>query len=99
MTEALPEFHPLDSKRFDAALRRFDEENARDPNREQFAGISQPRELLYAKWLTEWVLRLEPQASEPLRLAARAQHLCRWEIPRHSFPLTRTGYLKWREAL
>jgi hypothetical protein len=32
-------------------------------------------------------------------LAARCQHLCRWLIPRDSFPQTRAGYLKWREEL
>jgi len=90
-----------DSNRFQTALRRFDEENARDPNRVAFAGSSQsrPRELVYSQWLTDWVQRLDPQASEPLRLAARAQHLCRWEIPRSAFPQTRAGYLQWREAL
>ncbi|HXC36002.1 MAG TPA: DUF4202 domain-containing protein [Candidatus Acidoferrales bacterium] len=80
---------------FDAAIRRFDEENARDPNKEN----SQPRELLYAQRLTDWVLRLCPEASETLRLAARCQHLCRWEIPRANYPMTRPGYLKWRTDL
>src|SRR5262249_21136935 len=57
------------------------------------------RELVYAEWLTNWVLRLCPQASEELRLAARSQHLCRWMVPRSSYPMTRPGYLKWRERL
>ena len=70
------------SARFEAAFRRFDEENARDPNRETADGVAQPRELLYAQRLSDWVLRLRPDASEALRLAARCQHLCRWEIPR-----------------
>ena len=47
-------------------------------------GLAQPRELLYARWLTDWVLKLCPDASEPLRLAARCQHLCRWMVPRDS---------------
>jgi hypothetical protein len=92
-------FQPRDPRRFEAALRRFDEENARDPHIEQVAGVAHPRELLYAQWLTEWVLRLCPGASEELRLAARCQHLCRWMVPRESYPMTRAGYLKWREAL
>ena len=96
MTE---KFQPQDQERFEAALRRFDEENARDPNVEQVAGVAHPRELIYAQWLTEWVLRLCPEASEPLRLAARCQHLCRWMVPRDSYPMTRAGYLKWREGL
>ena len=81
--------------RFDAAIRRFDAENAQDPTREN----DQPRELLYAQRLTDWVLRLCPNASEPLRLAARSQHIRRWESPRENHPMTRAGYLKWRADL
>jgi len=92
-------FQPAEASRFAAALRRFDEENARDPNRETADGVAQPRELLYAQRLSDWVLRLCPDASEPLRLAARCQHLCRWEIPRQSYPMTRAGYLQWRTTL
>src|SRR5262245_47224931 len=80
-------------------MRRFDEENSRDPNQETVNGQARPREAVYAQWLTDWVLRLSPEASEPLRLAARCQHLCRWMIPRDSYPMTRVGYLQWREAL
>ena len=92
-------FQPRDASRFAAALRRFDEENARDPHVEPVGGVAQPRELVYAQWLTEWVLKLCPEASEELRLAARCQHLCRWMVPRDSYPMTRAGYLKWREGL
>ncbi len=92
-------FQPRDKIKFEAAFCRFDEENARDPNREMAGGVSHPRELLYARRLTEWVLRLCPDASEELRLAARCQHICRWEIPRSSHPMTRAGYLKWRADL
>jgi hypothetical protein len=88
-----------DPERFQAALRRFDEENARDPQTERIGGVDQPREVVYAGWLTEWVLKLCPQASEALRLAARSQHLCRWQIPRDTYPPTRAGYLTWRAAL
>ena len=96
MTEA---FQPREVRRFEAALRRFEEENSHDPNLETVNGISHPRELLYAQRLTDWVLRLCPAASEELRLAARGQHICRWEIPRQSYPMTRAGYLQWRAAL
>jgi len=88
-------FQPRDTRKFEAALRRFDEANSRDRSRED----GQPRELLYAQRLTDWVLRLCPDASEELRLAARCQHICRWEIPRASYPMTRAGYLKWRADL
>jgi hypothetical protein len=92
-------FQPRDPQKFETALLRFDEENARDPNREMEGGIGHPRELLYARRLTEWVLRLDPEASETLRLAARCQHIRRWESPRENHPMTRAGYLKWRADL
>ena len=92
-------FSPADLKRFESALRRFDEENARDPNRETLYGVPQSRDLVYARWLTDWVLKLAPDASEALRLAARCQHICRWMVPRNSYPMTRAGYLQWREGL
>jgi len=84
---------------FQHAIRRFDEENSRDPNTQLVNGAPHPRELIYAQWLTDWVLKLCPEASEELRLAARCQHLCRWMIPRDTYPMTRPGYLKWREDL
>lgn len=87
------------SPQFEATLRLFDEENARDPNQEMVGGIARPRELVYAERVTEWVLKLSPNASEALLLAARSQHLCRWEIPRSRYPEGRSGYLRWRSAL
>ena len=89
----------VDLARFKSAIRRFDEFNARDPNFEEVAGELQPRELVYARRLTDWVLRLCPNASESLRLAARCQHIRRWEMPRSAYPMTRVGYLEWRNAL
>jgi hypothetical protein len=45
------------------------------------------------------VLKLVPDASEPLRIAARGQHIGRWTIPRDRYPMDRIGYLRWREDL
>ncbi|MGO9608967.1 MAG: DUF4202 domain-containing protein, partial [Verrucomicrobiia bacterium] len=80
----------MNSSRFQDAIARIDAANAQDPR-----GI----ELPYAQRLSGWVERLAPDASEELRLAARAQHICRWMIPRESYPAGRIGYLKWREDL
>jgi Domain of unknown function (DUF4202) len=88
-------FGPLFSK----ALARFDEENGRDPNHVVAQGITYPQELLYAMRLTDWVIRLQPDASEALMLAARCQHICRWAIPRNTYEMTRAGYLRWRTEL
>ena len=55
--------------------------------------------MLDAERLAVWVERLEPQASEALRLAGHCQHLRRWEVPRSEYEPGRIGYLKWRKAL
>jgi len=80
----------MNSSRFQDAIGRIDAANAKDPR---------VIELPYAQRLSGWVERLATEASEELRLAARAQHICRWMIPRESYPAGRIGYLKWREDL
>jgi hypothetical protein len=85
--------------RFCNAVARFDEENGRDPTVVVVDEVAYPQELLYAMRLTEWVLRLQPDASEHLLLAARSQHICRWTIPRKSYEMNRAGYLRWRTDL
>jgi hypothetical protein len=77
----------------------FDAANARDPNQILTKGSPQPRELVYSQRMTDWLQRLDPSASEPLRLAARAQHICRWTRPRSDYPMTRAGYHRWRTDL
>lgn len=89
----------MNTERLHEAIRRFDAANATDPNTEEAAGQAWPRELLYARRLSERVLQLCPDASEELQLAARSQHICRWTVPRQSYPMTRPGYLKWRADL
>jgi hypothetical protein len=58
-----------------------------------------PSELLYADRLEAWLLRLVPNPSPALSLAARAQHLERWVIPRSDFPMDRAGYHAWRTSV
>ena len=87
------------SERFERAIERFDAANREDPNREVANGVAQPKELLYARRLTACVDRFRPDASEPVRLAARCQHIRRWTIPRTDYPEGRNGYRRWRTDL
>ena len=87
------------SARFLAAIVAFDRANAEDPNLIEVGGAQRPRELVDAERLSTWVERLAPDASEALRLAARCQHIRRFESPRGSFPEGRVGYLQWRTQL
>src|SRR5688572_4945968 len=85
--------------RFDRAVGLIDAAHREDPASTEFAGTTYPGELLYALRMTAWLERLEPAASEALRLAVRCQHLRRWTVPRASYPMTRPGYLQWRSGL
>jgi hypothetical protein len=87
------------NQRFQQAIALIDAENSRDPNIEIIDGQPIAREVLYSQRLTEWLLRLDPAASEPLQLAARSQHICRWKIPRAKYPATRAGYHQWKNDL
>jgi hypothetical protein len=49
--------------------------------------------------MSAWLDKMRPEAPEVLKLAARAQHIRRWEVPRSTYPMDRTGYLKWRTFL
>ncbi|WP_026462799.1 DUF4202 domain-containing protein [Adhaeribacter aquaticus] len=88
-----------DKARFEEAIRRFDEINSEDPNQETVDGISWPKEVLYAQRMTACLNRVAPEASEPLQLAVRCQHIRRWAISRKDFPLGTLGYNQWRNKL
>ncbi len=89
----------MPSTRLSRLLERIDQLNREDPNTEIVDGVPHPRELLYSTRLTGWVLRLAPNASDALRIAARGQHVRRWTIPRTRYEMNRRGYLRWRETL
>ena len=89
----------MQASEVDRAIALFQRANAHDPNQIVVDGRPQPRQLVQAERIFAWVLRLNPEASDALRLAAYAQHVRRWEIPRDTFPSGRLGYLKWRKEL
>ena len=82
--------------RFEAAAAAIDAANADDPNRVVVGGVDEPLALAHGRLADGWVQRLGTDADDALRLAARAHHLRRWEVPRTSYPEGRPGYLRWR---
>ncbi len=89
----------MEDKKFENAIQLFDKANSYDPNTEVLNGKDYPKELLYSMRMTDKLSQFESKASESVRLAARCQHICRWEIPRDSFEMNRNGYLTWRREL
>ncbi|MHB1145123.1 MAG: DUF4202 domain-containing protein [Thiobacillus sp.] len=81
--------------RFNQAIALFDAANAEDPNQDE----GQPKELLYARRMSDMIARFAPDASEAAQLAVRAQHIQRWKVPRNTYPMTREGYHAWRTGL
>ena len=90
----------MTKKRLKAIFELIDKANAEDPNFENDNGKTLPKELLYGQRMTKMLEDyVDGNPSEPLAIAARAQHICRWEIPREKYPMDRAGYLKWRADL
>ena len=81
---------------YDKARTLIDAAHEADPAR---TPDGQAAELIYAGRMEAWVTRLQPSATPLLRLAARCQHLERWQVPRATFPEGRPGYHAWRKSL
>ncbi|KAL2828943.1 hypothetical protein BDW59DRAFT_142556 [Aspergillus cavernicola] len=90
---------------YERTLSIIDAAHAQDPKRlppRPCTDIQPPRtpyELHYANKMTRYLSLRSPSASETLRIAVRAQHLRRWEVPRTDFPATKPGYHAWRTHL
>ena len=90
----------MPTKKLSDIYNLIDQANAEDPNLEHYNGKSVPKELLYGQRMTEMLEDyVDNRPTEALAIAVRAQHICRWQIPRESYPMDRTGYLKWRTDL
>jgi hypothetical protein len=89
----------MTDERFRDAIARIDAFNAGDPKRVSRAGREVAEAVDYAERMSAWVARLEPDASEALRIAVRAQHVGRWTVPRDRYPEGLAGYSRWRRDL
>ncbi len=76
--------------RLQRVLALIDAANSADP-----AGQAE----LYGQRMSAVLERFAPDAPEALRIAARAQHIERWMIPRGDYPEGRIAYLTWRKEL
>lgn len=85
--------------RYETALAQIDAAHSQDPRQQETPTGPMPYELHYAQKMTHYLQILDPNADELLRLAIRAQHLRRWEVPRDSYPMTKIGYHSWRGGL
>jgi hypothetical protein len=86
------------SSRYQAVIAEIDAANAGDPRRDIVEGTSRPREVVYSERMSQSLSQIYPDASEELRIAARAQHICRWLLVRGDYPAGRDGYNSWRMA-
>jgi hypothetical protein len=80
--------------RLQCALDAIDAANARDTNDE----AGEPAEFVYGRRMSEALAAFAPNASEPLQIAVRGQHIERWLSPRDTYPEGKAGYFAWRNA-
>jgi hypothetical protein len=88
-----------ETQRLLKAFAVIDAANSADPKSVDVDGVLQPANLIYGMRMSAELEAFAPDASEPLRIAARGQHIERWIIPRAQYPMDRLGYHRWRTAL
>jgi len=86
----------IDAEMLARILARIDALHAEDPKQAETDDGVRPAELVYAERMSRQLAALAPQASAELQIAVRAQHLCRWRLPREEYPRDRKGYRRWR---
>jgi len=86
------------AERLQAVFRDIDAANSEDPRSTEVGGVKRPYEVVYAERMSERLAKMYPDASDTLRIAARAQHLRRWDVPRSKYPEGRNGYNEWRRT-
>ncbi len=86
------------SANLECAINAIDQANQQDPNHEEIDGESLPREFAYSLHMTRWLFELEPEPSERMQIACRAQHVERWTMPRSDYGEGRKNYYQWRQA-
>jgi hypothetical protein len=85
--------------RLEQTYAAIDAANADDPVKVTIDGVERPYAQVYGERMTARLAKLVPDASDLLKLAARAQHIRRFDIPRSSYPMDKVGYYAWRNAL
>lgn len=86
------------SRHNQAVIDDIDAANADDPRTVVIGGRARPYEVVYAERMSQRLAAMYPEASELLRIAARGQHIRRFDIPRARFPGGRDGYNEWRRT-
>jgi hypothetical protein len=86
------------AQRYAAVIAAIDAANTGDPRTTAVAGVTRPYEVVYSERMTRRLEAMYPEASELLRIAARGQHVRRFDIPRLRFLQGREGYNEWRRT-
>lgn len=77
------------------ALKMIEDAHNEDPNTKN--GVAE--EQLYADRMSKWLHKVDGNASDLYKLAARCQHLYRWKIKRTNYSMDKKGYYQWRYKL
>ncbi len=86
------------TQRYTAVTADIDAANADDLRAIVVEGVTRPYEVVYSERMIRRLAAMYPEASELLRIAARGQHVRRFDIPRSKFAEGRDGYNKWRRT-
>lgn len=86
------------TQRYQAVIAAIDVANAEDPRTIEIDGVQRPYEAIYSERMLRRLEAMYPDTSEALRIAARGQHIRRFDIARSRYPEGRDGYNEWRRT-
>jgi hypothetical protein len=86
------------TQRYQAVIAAIDAANADDPRSIEIGGVNRPYEVVYSERMQQRLEAMYPDAPETLRIAARGQHIRRFDIARSKYPEGRDGYNEWRRT-
>ena len=81
------------SDKLKCTIEAIDQANLQDPNEETVGHQSLPKEYAYSQHMTRWLFALDPDPSERMQIACRAQHIERWTMPCSDYGEGRKNYL------
>lgn len=89
---------PAERDQLHKVLKTIDNINSHDPTKVPIDGVPRPYRVLYSDWVSDWVRRLDPKASDELLILAKGRNIESWklaEIKRDAYPPNSVGVRMW----
>eukprot|EP00798_Chlamydomonas_sp_ICE-L_P003763 gene3763-13824_t len=91
---------PETREKLEKTFKLIDEVNSNDPQQINDKGKSWPYRVIYSNWVSEWVRKIDPKASDEMLILAKGRNIESWrlsEIKRDDYAPTSFGQKQWQQ--